>query len=246
MNLSHRAMIIGFATISVLGAAQAAYVSPAFSLVSPSAWSVGSSGSTSQDWGANTLDAISGVPNVSYNDAGAGLTLPTLAASGAFLAGSGGYYGLAPYSAYTTISNNSAGAPVNAGTHVIVQGFSTLNEASGITGVTLTDSLGASISGAVLLGSSIYGYTDSYAASYGTVSAQAVIYEFWLPDYTGDIKVTLSAKEHVSLLEVRVDTKIASADVGGGSPFALTAVPEPASLSIAGLAAVGLLMRRRK
>lgn len=230
-----------------LGQSQAQAAStPIFSFYAPGSWSVGSTGSTYQEWTADPSDSISGVPNVGYNDAGAGLTQPSLAASGAFVAGSGGYYSFSgDYTAYTTIQNHDTTPPAGVGTHVIVQGFSTLNGSPSLFPITVTDSAGNPIPGATQLRFNTYGYNPSFSSSIGTVAVEAVIAEFWLPSFTDDFKVTVAAKVHSSLQGLRIDSKIAPTGSGGSSPFAITAVPEPGCLTVlAGLTGLGLLRRR--
>lgn len=219
---------------------------PVFNFYAPGNWSVGSSGSTYQEWTADPSDSISGVPNVGYNDAGAGLTQPVLAASGAFVAGSGGYYSFSSnYTAYTTVQNHDTISPTGVGTHVIVQGFSTLNGSPSLFPITVTDSAGNAIPGATELRFDTYGYNPAFPSSFGPVSVEAVIAEFWLPAFTDDFKVTIAAKVHSSLQGLRIDSKIASVGSGGGSPFAITVVPEPGCFAaLAGLSGLGLLRRR--
>lgn len=247
----NKQLIFVVATCAVASAASfaSASVSPLFPLVEPAGWSVGTPLSTSQDWAASAADPITGVPNVVFNDAGAGLTAPTLTtANGGFVASSGGLYSFStPYTATASLVAPTAGVPAGAGTYVIVQTFGTVNPDFGsVLGMTLTDFGGTPLAGAQHLHSELYSYLEEYSSPFGVVPAQASIDEFWVPGFVGDFKAVANLSVHSSLQEIRVDTILALPGAGDSSPFALTAVPEPASCGLLGVAAIGLLGRRRR
>ena len=233
---------------ALFAAASSVYaVAPAYDFYSPAGWSAGSTYSTYQEWGANPGVGMDGAPNVASNTAGATLASPTLGVTGGFTAGSGGYYAFAGnYAVTARVKNHTAAVGTDLGTHVIVQAYSSLNPdvPHSLLGVSIVDPNGVAIPGTQVVQTSYYGYAENVPSSFGLVSVEAGIFEFWLPNYTGDFSAVINNQVHSSFQGVQVDTKVASA-VTGGSPFGATVVPEPAAIAVAGLAAVGLLARRR-
>ncbi|HVX86658.1 MAG TPA: PEP-CTERM sorting domain-containing protein [Phycisphaerae bacterium] len=232
-----------------------AAATPLFTFTSPAGWSVGAPGSTYQEWAADgQADDIAGAPNVAFNDAGAGLPQPALtAATPGFVAGSGGFYSFSgPYTVTAAIHNATLAPPADAGTYVIVQTFATINSDDGeghsgtVLDESITDSAGAAIPGAQHVRSTIYGYAENFPSSFGPVDVQATIDEYWLPNFTADFNATLDMIDDSSLQGVRVDSILASAGPGGAAPFAITPVPEPATLAALCSAGTLLLLRRRK
>lgn len=247
--------------VLALGSNAALAVPAVFDFVEPAGWSVGSPLSTSAGWAAGgststpigrlttSLPSNPGTPNVYYDDAGGSLASPVLTGvSPAFIASSGGYYSFGGnYTVNAVVSNHTTAPATGAGTHVIVQAFTTLNPdfvSGSIFSPTITDTSNNAISGAQLLRSDKYGLDPDFPL-FGGVSAEAYIFEYWLPEYVGDFKAGFGVAVHGSLQAVQVDTKIADA-VDGDSPFAITAVPEPATAAMLALGGTGLLFRRRR
>jgi hypothetical protein len=145
------------------------------------------------------------------------------------------------------------------GTHVIVQIGNTLNpDAESFPGqgtgvyldsLQIVDSLGNPIAGgsnASALQIAPVSYGAGIDSPSGPVNYQELIAEFWLPNFTGDFRVDWNQKVHATIDTLRVDSMIAAAAIGGGTPFALTAVPEPTSALLFSIAAVGLTSLSRR
>jgi hypothetical protein len=130
---------------------------------------------------------------------------------------------------------------------VIVQTFATLNGGQGVLGETLTDAAGTALAGAQHLGSTVYGFDPTFPL-FGGVEAQATIAEYWIPNFAGDFDVKLNEIVDSSFQGMRVDAIVVAPPAGSGvaAPFALTSVPEPATLAGLGVGALLLLGRRKR
>ena len=102
--------------------------------------------------------------------------------------------------------------------------------------LSVTDSLGNALTGGTAADATIT-LLDSYIGSFSfgglLVPGEQWRYEFFLPNWTGDIRVSWTENQHSIVDAVRVDTQI---------------VPEPATWTLAGLAALGgvWLVRRSR
>ena len=161
------------------------------------------------------------------------------------------------------------------GTHVIVQTGSTQNhdpaawatygdgthhelvEGHGVGNFSDTMQLVDAVTGASIVGGgnddamqiAELTYENTVITSFGEASYSELLYEFWLPGYTGDFQVDWDQTVHGTIDTVRVDSMIAMAGGGGDTPFALTPVPEPATIGLllSGMAAlVGVSAVRRR
>jgi hypothetical protein len=85
-------------------------------------------------------------------------------------------------------------------------------------------------------------FTGEVTSSFGTVTLQTKIWEFFLPGYTGDFRVRWTEQVHSSFDQVRIDSMIAS------SAFApsFVAVPEPTALALVGACLLGLAFNRSR
>lgn len=241
----------------------------------PAGWNVGDSGSTYQEWDSLTVPSgIGNSPDRGYATNPTGLNSPTLSVkSPGFHSGSNNFYSFSSnYGATADIYNHTTGSyGPEYGTHVILQTGSSQNpDAEGVVAghmelvaghgfgnfwdtMKLVDLVGNPIAGgdnASALQIAEISYQPDVASSFGAVDYQELIYEFWLPGYTGDFRVDWGQIVHGTIDTLRVDSMVAAAAVGGGSPFPLTsAVPEPGSaglLMTGAISAVGAVVMRRR
>ena len=212
------------------------------SLLEPAGWNVGDAGSTHQVWD-NKAAAMLNVPDRTYNTAGATLTAPTHSVKyPGFRSSTGNYYSFGggefggDFGATADIYNHG-GPATGMGTHVIVQVGATLNpEAVSFPGhgtgvylnsMKLTDLSGSALAGGAngdKLSVAEISYYEEVLTSFGNVEYQELIFEFWLPGYTGNFRVDWDAKVHSTLDTLRVDSMMAAEAAGGGSPFPLSLV----------------------
>jgi hypothetical protein len=200
----------------------------------PTAWTAGDAGSTYQLWLAGgSADPIT--TNLDHN-ANPGTGTPTLAATGAFVASSGGFYAFsANYSVTASIPSAGVTGP---GTHIIVQTGASLNpdydpEGDGTGGSVLRDTIKILDSGNNVLATSLAGdvtrtyYDPAMLSSFGEVQYEELVWEIYLPAFTGDFKVTFGEMVHSSLQVLRVDSSVA--------------VPEPGTIALLGMGLFGLV-----
>ena len=231
--------------LSIVAPAWAGYTTPGLYFVEPGGWDVGDVGSTSQAWDA--LFVTSGnLPDAGYAANPAIATQPTLnASSPAIATGSQNFYSfVGNYPVFANIYNHGAGG--SDGTHVIVQTAATL----GGTGQTVlpgtlevVDLSGNALTGGGNVDSLVDGvemFNGIVSSSFGNVSNGVSIWEFFLPGYTGDFRVKWTEEIHSSFDQLRVDSMIAPA------AFPASFVPEPTSLALFGVCALGLAMKRNR
>ncbi len=236
----------------------------------PAGWNVGDLNSTYQEWDAK-LTGTGNLPDHGYQTNPAGLTDPTHGVkSPGFRTGSSNFYSFSGDYGATADIYNHGGFASGYGTHVIVQTGSTVNHDSDawaasaselVSGhgmgnywesLVLVDLNDIPITGgdnASALQISEISYLQGVTTSMGPVDYQELIYEFWLPGYTGDFRVDWDQVAHGTIDTLRVDSMIAM-EANGNTPFPLTPVPEPATLGllVSGLLVVvsGLTARRRR
>lgn len=262
-----RSCFLMFALVATLlcgSSAQAAFVTSLgvdSKLLEPAEWSVGDAGSTHQMWDAKTASS-GNLPDQEYDTAGATLTDPThsVKSPGFGPTSTSNFYAFSGDFGATADIYNHGGSTAGVGTHVIVQVGASLNPDEESfpghgTGVYLDSMKLLDLSNSPLTGGANgdalqiaeVSYDDAVSSSFGEVSYQELIFEFWLPGYTDDFRVDWDQKVHATIDTLRVDSMIAAEASGGGSPFSLTsAVPEPSSLAIASLAGFALVLGGRR
>lgn len=250
------AFLLAAACLAVAPTARAGFVTSlgvTSNLVEPAGWSVGDPLSTHQVWDAKAANT-GNLPDQAYDVAGASLTDPThsVVAPG-FRTGTSNFYSFsANYGATADIYNHGT-SPSGNGTHVIVQIGSSVNpDQESFPGhgtgtlldtVAIVDLSDAEITGGAngdALQIAEVAFQSGVSSSFGEVDYQELIFEFWLPGYTGDFRVSWGQMIHATIDTLRVDSIIAAQDIGGGSPFPTTTVPEPSSLALLGIAATAL------
>ncbi|MBK9119477.1 MAG: hypothetical protein IPM18_07730 [Phycisphaerales bacterium] len=212
----------------------------------PDGWTPGATGSTYQEWDFFT-SAATNAPDAGYLTDGT--VLPTPNVAGPYVTASGSFYFWGgPYNVSASIYNYGAAAPTGYGTHVIVQTAATMNPdpaAGGPASVILDQVRIVDTDGNVLPGGSNAEAlridqirTVVVSGMGGTPATQEeLIFEFFLPGYTGDFRVSTLVVVHSSFNQIRVDTQVAT------EAFPITVIPEPAT---ALLLSFGLLALRRR
>jgi len=213
---------------------------PAFT--EPSTWNVGDPLSTAQQW--DVFTSSTGAANLAASGNflnNGGLGTPSLSVLGGV---SPAIYNFSENSVTATVPNY--GGPTGSiagGTKVQVQAAVTVGPNADLTALafsilpgtlTITDGLGNALTGGAAADATITlldSYTGSFTFGGLLVPGEQWKYEFFLPNWTGDIKVLWTQNQHSVVDAVRVDTAV---------------VPEPATWTLAGLAAIGgCLMARR-
>lgn len=240
--------IAAIATIHIGSTAQAVSVtyfgSTTPNFTEPSSWTVGQSLSTSQLWdvfSGSTGAASFATPGNSLSNGGLGT--PTLNVAGGI---SPAIYNFSQGAVTATVPNY--GGPTGSlagGTKVVVQAAVTVGPDLTLAALaysilpgtlTVTDSLGNALLGGAAGDATISllnSYTGTFTFGGLLVPGEQWKYEFYLPNWTGDVKVSWTENQHSVVDAVRIDTKI---------------VPEPATWILGGLAAIGgcLLARRTR
>ena len=214
-------LTLSFMAIACLIAAPV-FAVDATSFAAPSAWSVGDAGTSYNEWDVFAGSA-GNAPDVGTNH---GSSTASTVYPG-FTSGSDNFY--SPTGAFTvSASMDTPSIAGSSGTHVIVQTAATLGM------------MGASISSMQIdVDGTLYSPFDestlflgTVSSSYGPVTQKESSYSFMLPGGTGNFSISWSNPQHSSFKALRVDTN---------------AVPEPSSIALLGVAAMGLgLVARRR
>ena len=215
--------------------------------IEPAGWDVGDVGSTSQTWDAVAATANNAPDAGFYATNPAIATLPRLSTSapGFRTGSSSNFYSFSGnYPVFATVYNHGTGG--SDGTHVIVQTAATL----GGTGQTvlpgslqivdLSDNpiAGGANSAALVNGDEIF--NGVVTSGMGDVDLVAQIWEFFLPGFTGDFRVRLTEEIHSSFDQIRIDSMISY------TAFAPSFVPEPTSMALMGMCAIGMALSRKR
>lgn len=219
-----------FLSFAVLIAASTSLTASAnagdFNFQEPTAWAVGDSGSTMQNWEAsevvpfsnvNSLPTISNVNPVITSQAKMSVQSPGI------VAGSGGYY--SQNNSYRVFANiyNHAGAFGTGGTYasgygtrVRVQTASTTNPDIDISVYENTIELLKLDNTAIPGGANanLLSVTELFRQEvetpFGLAYQEEFLFEFYLPAYSGDFRVRFTNAIHSSFQELRVDTMLVS------------------------------------
>ena len=209
----------------LVGLLEVASAQDAVYFVDPNFWNVGDPNSTYQEWDVFT-STTGNNPDVGHITNPYGLTDPNLSVyPPGFVSGSANFYSFngdygISVDGYNHGGSSGAGAPAGYGTHVIVQTAATINGDPNVGGpasvfsdsVQIVDFSDASIGGgsntdALRVQEIWRGIVPS---SWGDVTQQEMIWEFFLPNYTGDFRVRLDNIVHCMFLQARIDSMIAS------------------------------------
>lgn len=217
----------------------------------PEYWSVGDAGSTYQEWDVKSANT-GNTPDQGYDTAGATLTDPTHSVtSPGFVTGTSNFYSFSGDFGATADIYNQGGA---GGTHVIIQIGASLNPDEESfpghkTGVFLDSLELTQLDGSTAIAGGAnedalqiaeVSYRDAVSSSFGEVSYQELIYEFYLPGYTGDFQVSWDQIVHATIDTLRVDTMVTN------EAYGVTSVPEPATIALLALGGVAMLRRRQR
>ena len=205
----------------------------ATSFSDPTAWNVGDTNSTYNEWDLFTVSS-GNTPDVgtNYGSPTVDVTYP------GYPSGSFNFYSHASdYAAFAVVDTPSV---VGKGTRVKVQTASTVGMVGALmSGLSIFDDSDNLLSDTPY--SELELFFGTVSSSYGPVTQKESAYSFWLPGYTGNIKLSWNNPIHSSFMGLRVDTLATSQDP--------TAVPEPstAGLLLLGFAGLGFTaLRRRK
>ena len=249
-SFSHKALtFLAFAiALSISGVALASpYIGTAQYFVEPGGWSVGDVNSTYQVWD-DLSSATGNTPDVGFSTNPAIASLPTLGATPGYVTGSGNFYRWdTDYTIAAEVDNHNTGG--TDGTHIIVQTTATANESvSVVDGTTEIVDLGGS---PILGGANGDAFVNGGVVAAGTVSTtmgpqdvEVLIWEFFLPGYTGDFQVRWLQSIHSSFDQLRIDSMITPV---GFVPtqFTFAQIPEPGAVGLVLLGLVGVALHRR-
>jgi PEP-CTERM motif len=265
-------LFVGLALAAVTNSVWASpYIGTGEYFVDPDGWNIGDAGSTYQAWD-DFADNPPGPPShiLPPKAADAGVTTnpvlgtgPTVTGLGTPGAGPGdpGVFILitgtdnlySPVGNYTLNANiPNHGTAGGDGTHVIVQAAASVGDPpvsvvpNTLQIVDLSDNPlagGANNEALVNGGVLAAGTVDSFQ---GPVSFEVLVWEFFLPNHTGDFRVQWTEGIHSTFDQLRVDSFIAPTAFAP-TAFSFQQVPEPGSLVIGllGLASVFVARRSR-
>ncbi|MCA9238379.1 MAG: hypothetical protein KDA44_23060, partial [Planctomycetales bacterium] len=198
-------------------------VASATSFQEPATWSRGDANSTYQEWdsGASVFLNAETPPTSALAEPSLGAGPSLGVAVPGFTASSGGYYSFSgPYQTAATIYNhggtygNAATFGSMDGTRVLIQTATTLNTDLDVgivvDAVEILDLAGATIPGGAneeLLRTEEL-FRGEVESTFGIVPQQELLFEFWLPGFTGDFQVVLGMAVHSSFQHLRVDSII--------------------------------------
>ncbi|QQE10279.1 hypothetical protein JD969_12285 [Planctomycetota bacterium] len=225
----------GAAVLAVAGVASATPVN----FVNPDGWSVGDIGSTYQAWDVFT-STLGNVPDVGYDNGGSSVVPSGVGVSGPYVASSGNFYGLFGDFGVTADVVNATDSS-GSGTHIVVQLASTMTADD----VQVLDDQGGVIAGVSELRADslgqvfLYNMTPPGSTTPVPIYSYEEIYEFYVPNYTGDFQIVASYGAHSSFDGLRIDSYLSD------SAMAVTAIPEPAAFSLILLGSMMLLKRKK-
>lgn len=223
------------------------YVGTGQYFINPAGWNVSDPGSTHQAW--DDLTALAGnVPDGGFSANPAVGTSPILSGNApAFRTGSGNLYSFSgPYSAFANIYNH--GTPGTDGTHVLVQTAASKNTYSAIpTSMKLVDLAGVPLAGgdnaSALVNAGLLA-AGTVNSTMGPVTYEVLVWEFFLPTYTGDFRVEWTEDTDSSFDQLRVDSFLTPSALTATS-FSFQPIPEPGTFGISVLGLLGVFVGSR-
>ncbi len=249
-RIATKSTVAALAMIVAVAASQShAALNPTPNILEPGSWNVGDLNTTYQEW--DSLVLAGATPDVGLTTNPAIATGPTVSSvditpfvpGAAILTGTQNYYSFNQDHGFAADIYNHGG-PAGSGTHVIVQIGHSVGLPNGILPgtVEIVDLAGSAIAGGAngdaLQETNIF--SGTVIGPVGPASYSEDIWEFFLPNYTGDFRVQGSLGVHASFDVLRVDSIIAT------QALPITEIPEPASLALLGLGGLAVLRRRKK
>jgi hypothetical protein len=247
------------------------YIGTGEYFIDPDGWNIGGPGSTYQAWDefapnpgppgppSHILPPKAPDAGLTTNPVlGAGPTVTGLGTPGAgpgdfgvfiLITGPNNIYSPAgDYTLNANIPNHGTGG--GNGTHVIVQtassagptGLATLPNTLQIVDLSNNPISDGENSAALVNGEVIA--AGGVESTMGSVDLEVLIWEFFLPNYTGDFRVQWTQGIHSSFDQLRVDSFIAPAALAP-TTFTFQQIPEPSSLAIGLLGLAGVFVGRR-
>ncbi len=218
MNIKRNINIILIAVLSAL-CTSSVRGQGAYYFLDPNGWFVGDFNSTYQEWDV-LMESTDNKPDFGYLTNPNGLPEPNLSViAPGFVSSSANFYSYeGDYAIEALIFNHGGsygtGAPVGYGSHVIVQTAATINSDYDVSvyhnSLQIVGPNDETISGGS--NSEVLQAKETWrgivSSSWGQVTQQELIWEFFLPNYTRDFRIKADVAIHSMFTQMRVDSII--------------------------------------